>query len=269
MAFNASNFVGDVPRHYDECLGPNIFDFYARDMAARVAAKEPQDLLEIAAGSGIVTRKIRDALPLSAALTATDLNDAMLEVARKKFGDTDNVTFTSADALDLPFEDNSFDVLFCQFGHMFFPDRAKAHAEAMRVVRPGGAYVFSTWSDMERNPFARIAYETLSEAFSGNPPGFYKVPFSLHDPDAILAELKAAGMSDTSHIDVDHERVVPDFQQFAKGLVFGNPSIQEIHERGGNPDEIQTEIAKRFRFYFGEEPAGMPLLAHVFEVTIH
>ncbi len=171
--------------------------------------------------------------------------------------------------MELPFDDDSFDAVVCQFAHMFFPDRVKAHQEAARVLKPGGAYLFSTWGSFDRNPFARIVLETLTEVFEGNPPGFYKVPFSLDNPEAVIAEIEAAGLSGTKHSAVDHERVVPDFMHFAQGLVFGNPSIQEVQERGGNPDEIQSEIAARLRFHFGDEPAGMPLQAHVFEVTVH
>lgn len=268
MALGHHQFIGDVPRNYDDCLGPNIFDFYARDLAERAAAARPAHLLEIGAGTGIVTRHLRDRLGPAVTMTATDLNPPMLAVAEKKFEGDGNISFEQADALDLPYEDDSFDVIACQFVHMFYPDRDKAHAEAKRVVKPGGRYIFSTWGSFDRNPFARIVYETLAEVFSGDPPGFYKVPFSLHDPEAMLSELEGAGFTEPRHTAVDHERVVPDFLHFARGLVFGNPSIDEVRERGGNPDEIQKEIAERLRFRFGNEPAGMPLQAHVYEVRV-
>ncbi|GGE60965.1 class I SAM-dependent methyltransferase [Actibacterium pelagium] len=269
MAIGHHEFIGDVPRNYDECLGPNIFDFYARDLAERVAALLPNHLLEIGAGTGIVTRHLRDRLGPTVEVTATDLNPPMLTFAQAKFDGEPGIHFTEADAQDLPFDDNSFDVVACQFVHMFFPDRDKAHAEAARVLNPGGTYLFSTWSSFAKNPFAQIVYETLAEVFSGDPPGFYRVPFSLHDPDAMMTELEDAGIGTVQHVAIDHKRVVPDFLHFARGLVYGNPSIEEVRERGGNPEEIQAEIAERLRFRFGREPAPMPLQAHVFEVTVH
>ena len=268
MTDNSSEFVGEIPKSYDECLGPNIFSYYAHDMARRVAAVGPAAVLELAAGTGIVTRQLRDVLGDDVSLLATDLNPPMLEVAKTKFQDTEKVRFEQADAQALSFETDAFDVLVCQFGHMFFPDRIAAHKQAMRVVKPGGCYIFSTWGRMDQNPFSRITHETFSDAFAGDPPGFYTVPYSLHDAGQVMKELSEAGLTAVAHTELAHERVVEDFDHFAHGLVFGNPSIDEVHARGGDPVEIRGEIANRMRAAFGPEPSAMPLVAHVFEVTI-
>lgn len=268
MADNSSEFIGEIPRNYDECLGPVIFDHYARDMARRAAETDPDAVLELAAGTGIVTRKLRDALGPQAMLVATDLNDPMLEVARTKFANGEVIRFRQADAQNLNFETDAFDVLVCQFGHMFFPDRIAAHNEAKRVVRPGGRYVFSTWGRMEQNPFSQIVHETLSDLFEGNPPGFYKVPFSLHDPAQVMDELAHAGLTAVTHTELAHQPMVRDFGHFAHGLIFGNPAIDEVRARAGDPSAVRSEVASRLRAAFGQEPNTMPLVAHVFEVTI-
>jgi len=268
MADKSSEFTGEIPRNYDECLGPVIFEYYAGDMARRVAETGPETVLELAAGTGIVTRKLRDALGPQAVLVATDLNEPMLEVAKTKFDNAEAIRFRQADAQNLAFETDAFDVLACQFGHMFFPDRVAAHGEAKRVVRSGGRYVFSTWGHMEQNPFSRIAHDTMAELFEGDPPGFYEVPFSLHDPAQVTAELAQAGLNDVTHTEIAHEPTVTDFGHFAHGLVFGNPAIEDVRACSGDPSAVRKEIAGRLRAAFGQEPNTMALTAHVFEVTI-
>src|SRR5712691_2873325 len=159
MSNDAASFIGSIPQHYDQGLGPMIFVDYAADIARRVASGHPTRVLETAAGTGIVTRKLRDALSKDARLTATDLNPPMLEVARAKFGAGEQVEFQPADAGALPFADASFDAVVCQFGLMFFPDKPKSYSEVFRVLAPGGRYVFSVWDSHRYNLFGRIAHE--------------------------------------------------------------------------------------------------------------
>ena len=267
MSDNHSVFVGEIPKNYDEGLGPNIFDFYGSHMAGLVAKRNPSDILEIAAGTGIVTRKIWDAVGEDSQLTATDLNDAMLDVAREKFADPSALTIEPADAQALPYADDHFDVVTTQFGHMFFPDRPAAYSEGRRVLRPGGTYLFSTWGSMDQNPFSKLIHGVLAEIFDGNPPGFYKVPFSLHDPAAILDELGASGFQNCEHQAVEHQRTIEDVPGFARGLVYGNPSIDEVRSRGGDPEAICEQTSERLRDEFGNSPTTMPLLANFFSAT--
>ena len=155
MIDDAAGFTGTIPEHYDRGLGPIIFVDYATEMAKRVAAGNPTRVLETAAGTGIVTRRLRDALPPGVGLTATDLNAPMLEIARTKFRPGEEVEFQPADAMALPFPDGGFDAVVCQFGIMFFPDRKKSYHEVHRVLAPGGRYLFSVWDAHRYNPFGR------------------------------------------------------------------------------------------------------------------
>ena len=138
MASNAASFVGNIPDHYDRGLGPVVFIDYAADIARRVGARPVSRVLETAAGTGIVTRQLRDVLPSNAQLTATDLNPPMVEVARRKFQSSEKLDLRAADAMALPFPDGAFDAVVCQFGVMFFPDKAKSCQEVYRVLAPGG-----------------------------------------------------------------------------------------------------------------------------------
>jgi ubiquinone/menaquinone biosynthesis C-methylase UbiE len=261
----ASQFVGDIPTHYDNGLGPNIFHDYADDLARRAGASGAGSVLELAAGTGIVSRRIRDALAPATRLVITDLNSPMLEVARGKFRDDENVEFTPADAMELPFGDAEFDLIVCQFGVMFFPDKVGSYREAARVLRPGGRYIFNTWGTMAANPFSEVAHDTTARFFPDDPPGFYRVPFSYADPETVKADLREAGWADIEHETLPLRKTVTDLDGFVRGIVFGNPLIDEIKQRGGvDAGEVMDAIAEEFRDRLGPEPVTMPLEATVF-----
>lgn len=268
MSNDAAGFVGSIPQHYDQGLGPMIFVDYAADIARRVAAHNPARVLETAAGTGIVTRKLRDALPAHAKLMATDLNPPMLEIARAKFRSGEQVEFQPADAVALPFADASFNAVVCQFGIMFYPDKPKSCSEAYRVLTPGGRYVFSVWDSHRYNPFGRIAHEVAGSFFPTDPPQFYNVPFSCHQIDPIKELLIAAGFDDLSIAVVRLQKVIPDIASFARALVYGNPLIDQIRSRGGvDPELIVDTILKTLCREFGADPGRMPLQATVFSAT--
>ncbi len=268
MTGTASQFTGSIPENYDNGLGPNIFVDYADDIARRAGAAGAASVLELAAGTGIVSRHLRDALGADAALTVTDLNPPMLEVARAKFRDGEAVSFTPADAIALPFEDGAFDLIVCQFGVMFFPDKVASYLEAARVLRPGGRYIFNTWGRMDENPFSQVAYGVTERFFPDDPPGFYKVPFSCADPGAVTADLQAAGWQDIAHETIDLDKAVTDYAGFARGMVYGNPLIEEIRQRGGvEPDDVVAALIAEMQTSWGPPPGRMPLRATVFEAS--
>ncbi len=265
MTSDAASFVGNIPQHYDEGLGPVIFVDYAADIAQRVAACNPARVLETAAGTGIVTRRLRDALPAGATLTATDLNAPMLDVARTKFRAGEKVEFQPADATALPFADGSFDAAVCQFGLMFFPDKALSCREVWRVLAPGGHYLFNVWDSHRYNPFGRIAHEVAGRFFPADPPQFYRVPFSCHQIDPIKEMLLEAGFTGITASVVNVAKEIPDIAAFARGAVFGNPLFDQIRERGGvEPEAVVDALLQEFQREFGRDPAHMPLQAIVF-----
>jgi ubiquinone/menaquinone biosynthesis C-methylase UbiE len=167
MSDDAAGFVGDTPYFYDRGLGPVLFAGYADDLARRVVAQLPQRVLETAAGTGILTRRLRDLLPAAVRLVASDLNPPMIEAAKTKFRPGEGVEFRKADALSLPFEDGAFDVVVCQFSVMFFADKSGSYREVRRVLASGGSYVFNVWDAHRHNPPYRIAHEIVSSASSG------------------------------------------------------------------------------------------------------
>ncbi len=268
MADHTSQFVGGIPENYDTCLGPVIFEGYASDLVTRVTKTAPSSVLELASGTGIVTRKLRDALGKETRLVATDLNPPMLDVAASKFSADENVEFQEADATALPFEENTFDAIICQFGVMFFPDKPMAFSEAARVLRSGGRYLFNVWGSMSENPFSQCAHDVVREYFPDDPPGFYKVPFGYTDSDAVLADMAAGGLTDVACETLMIEKPVSDWSSFAHGLVFGNPLNDEIQERGGVESvDVVKGIQASLQDRFGTAPSTMPLLARVYSGT--
>ncbi len=264
MADKHIEFVGSIPEIYDEYLGPLLFEYYAAELAGRVTVPPGGRVLELACGTGIATGHLRAALPADVEIVATDLNEAMLDFARKKRGDLAKVHYQVANAQDLPFEDASFDAVVCQFGIMFFPDKAAGAREALRVLKPGGTYAFNVWDSLDRNPVIKVAQDTISGFFDGDPPTFLLTPFGYHALDPIVALLRDAGFGalDVSVLPTVVER--PSAQSVARGCVEGNPGIHEINARATAPAEVIVEaVAAALRENFGDAPLRTPLQAIV------
>jgi SAM-dependent methyltransferase len=265
MINQAARFAGGIPTHYDRGLGPHLFADYAADLTRRVTAAKPSRVLEIAAGTGIVTRMLRNTLPMTANVVASDLNPPMLEIARQKFSADEKVEFHLADATALPFADSAFDALVCQFGVMFFPDKDKAYREAYRVLVSGGHYHFSVWDSFEFNPFARISHEIVGHFHKQDAPTFYTVPFGFHRIDAIKASLVGVGFEDISANVVKIEKTIPKARRLAEGLIFGTPVIEEIcARRTAKPDVIVAAVTAALQRAFGQDPGRMSMQAIVF-----
>lgn len=259
-------FTGSIPEIYDRELGPVIFADYAADMARRVATAGVGNVLEIAAGTGIVTRALRDRLSPGARLTATDLNAPMLDVARTKFAPGEAVAFRPADAQALPFDDAAFDAVACQFGVMFFPDKPLAYRETWRVLNSGGRFVFSVWDSARHNPVLRHAHALVTAAFPIDPPMFYLVPVSYCALDPIKAALEDAGFADIQIAVLARVKEVASIFGFAHGFVYGNPTIDLIRARGGvDPDAIVERLARALESEFGAGPCRLPMQAIVVE----
>jgi len=187
-------FTGSIPQLYDEYMVPLIFEQYAVDLTPRVAMRRPSCLLEVAAGTGVLTRHLASALPSEVRIIATDLNQAMIERA-KTVGTTRPVEWQQADAMQLPFPDQTFDVVACQFGVMFLPNKPQAFAEVKRVLRAGGVFIFNVWDTIEHNEFAYTVTQALQEMFPTDPPRFMaRTPHGYSDTGVIASDLSKGGL---------------------------------------------------------------------------
>ena len=258
-----AKFAGSIPDFYDRGMGPVLFEPYARLTAARVAAASPARVLETAAGTGLVTRRLRDALAADAELVATDLNAPMLEVARRKFEASEKVTFQPADAQNLPFPNGDFDAICCQFGVMFFPDKPRAYREARRVLRPAGRYVFSVWDARPAVPYAEVAQGVLRRAFPDDTPNFLDTPFGYSAIDPIRAALHAAGFAAITIEVLPLASPITDFRGFAEGVILGAPLAEQMRARGRDPADLVEPLAEALAQAFGAAGA-MPLSALLF-----
>jgi ubiquinone/menaquinone biosynthesis C-methylase UbiE len=194
MAATDKRFAGSIPEVYDRFLVPLIFESYALDLSKRLAEADPRNVLETAAGTGALTRAIASRLPASARIVATDLNQPMVDHAAARQSRDGRIEWRQADALALPFKDRSFDVVACQFGVMFFPDKVQGYKEARRVLKPGGYFFFNVWDRISENEFADSVTEALAALFPDDPPRFLaRTPHGYYDVDGIREELDAAG----------------------------------------------------------------------------
>jgi ubiquinone/menaquinone biosynthesis C-methylase UbiE len=192
-------FAGSIPENYDRHMVPLIFEAYAGETARRAASFAPLAVLETAAGTGAVTRALAPKLASGATYIVTDLNQPMLDYAASRQGPDSRIAWRQADALKLPFEDAAFDLVCCQFGAMFFPDRVAAYREARRVLKPGGHFLFSVWDRIEENIFADDVTNALARIFPHDPPRFLaRTPHGYHDKALIRGDLAAAGFSDVT-----------------------------------------------------------------------
>lgn len=256
-------FSGDIPAHYDAGLGPMFFEPFALELADRIGRLKPRRILELACGTGRITRLLRTVAAPGASLTATDINPAMVRYARLLVNDSE-IRWEEADATALPFPDASYDCIVVGFGVMFYSDRGKAYAEALRVLRPGGTLLFTAWDAIEHNPMARLAHEALAHFFPVNTPGFYSVPFAYHDERVIRHELQQAGFREINA----EVRQLTGYQQSAThaatGLIRGTPAITAIEER--DPDKLPsiiTDLERRISERFGVYSLEVPLQARV------
>lgn len=258
-------FSGSIPEIYDTYLVPLIFEGFAADMAQRVAHDGPNRVLETAAGSGVVTRALAPNLKSSTQYVVTDLNQPMLDRAAAQQGEDDRIAWQQADALALPFTEDEFDAVCCQFGVMFFPDRIAGYREAKRVLKPGGKFVFNVWDAISQNVFARDVTTALAEIFPHDPPQFLaRTPHGYHDLDLIRTELEEAGFRDIAFETRDELSRAPSPRHPAVAYCQGTPLRNEIVARDPGRLEAATEHARAaISRKHGENAVAAKIQGHV------
>jgi SAM-dependent methyltransferase len=245
-------FSGSVSKLYETHLVPMIFEPYAADLVNRLGTRSLSSVLEIAAGTGVVTRALASSLPADVSITATDLNQTMLDRARAT-GTERAVAWRRADALQLPFADETFDAVVCQFGVMFFPDKPKAFAEAHRVLRPGGVLIFNVWDRISENEFADTVTTALQSVFVDDPPRFLaRTPHGYHDHGIIERHLASGGFTAAPSIHTVAARShATSARMAAVAYCQGTPLRDEIESRdaarlGEATDVAADAISRRF-----------------------
>jgi ubiquinone/menaquinone biosynthesis C-methylase UbiE len=262
-------FNGSIPEFYDTYLVPLIFKEFAEDLALRVSKFSPANALEIAAGSGVVTRAFIEKLGARSRYSITDLNQAMLDYAKTKQKDDNRLTWLQADALELPFQAAEFDVVFCQFGVMFFPDRVTGYKETKRVLRSDGVFIFNVWDKIAENEFADIVTDAAAQIFPDDPPQFLaRTPHGYHDVDLIEDELQQAGFARIEIETLEKTSIATKAENPAIAYCQGTPLRTEIEMR--DPTKLDLVIkgaTSAITEKFGAKPSSSKIQGHV--ITAH
>lgn len=260
---NASPFTGSIPQHYDHYLGPMYFEPYAIDIVERFNPFSMQIVLELGCGTGRVTRHLRQVLPAGATLISSDVSPDMLAMAKEKLKGLD-IDWRIINAQELPFEDNSIDLVICCFAYMFVENKYKAFAEARRVLKPGGMFLFSTWDKLERNEPSYVFRKIVKTYLTESLPEIYNVPYAFYDPSMIREILVQAGFSSITIETVKKMAVSVTAKEAAIGLSHGGSLYNEIMNR--NPAWIE-EITATLEIELGEKYGKSPMSAPVSAVV--
>lgn len=269
MADTDQVFAGSIPEIYDTYLVPLIFERFASDLAQRVATSHPASVLETAAGSGVVTRALAPLLGPAAQFIVTDLNQPMLDRAASQQEADARIIWQQADALKLPFPDGYFDVVYCQFGVMFFPDRVAGYREALRVLKPGGRFLFNVWDRIEENVFADVVTKAAGTIFPDDPPLFLaRTPHGYNDVAHIKSDIEAARFGSITIETITEISTAPSYRDPAIAYCQGTPLRNEIEGRDASLLPQVTDIAaEAIRASFGEGPVSAKIQGHVISAT--
>jgi ubiquinone/menaquinone biosynthesis C-methylase UbiE len=255
-------FRHSTPSLYHRYMGPLLFEPYAKHVAERLVVLQPNRILETAAGTGIVTRAVNEVVP-EAQIVATDINPAVVDFASQHLR-SERVTFQRADAQQLPFEDESFDLVLCVFGVMFFPDKIRAHAEARRVLHIGGQYILVTFDCLDRNPIPAAAGEAVASVCPENPRYMERGPFSYTDAGVVERDLRAAGFEEIKVETVQLTSRVTT-QEAAQGIVLGSPFRAEIERLDSSAlERALTAVTAALRSWDGKDAT---MSAHIATAT--
>ena len=254
MTQTSASFTASMPEYYDTCLVPAWFDAYALDLAQRLPARPPGDVLEVACGTGCVTRRLRERLDPAVRLVASDISAPMLDYARRSSGVLQNVEWRQADACKLPFADAQFGAVVCAFGFMFVPDRAAAFREARRVLKAGGTLLFNVWDTIEENPHGAINAQVVEGLFPGDAEMRFRIPYEMHAFSLLRDLLKQAGFREEQ---VEKKRLplgAVSARTIATGQIRGTPRSALIEKRGVSLDEVIDKVAAALARAGGADP---------------
>ena len=255
-------FSGNIPVNYDSKLGPMYFEPYALALAERVGKLAPKKILELASGTGRLTAMLPAVAP-GADITASDINPAMVSFGSNKVKN-EKIRWMEIDAVSLPFEDATFDCVVVQYGVMFYSDKAKAFREALRVLKPGGTFLFSTWDDISLNPYSDLANQALKFYFPEDTPAFFSVPYSYYDKALIEHDLRQAGFSSIQIESLALTGYSSSPRSAAEGLIKGTPTVTAIEDRDPAVLPVLLEhLEASIERHFGKERLEVPLMAWI------
>lgn len=268
MVNSDTAFIGSIPEYYDRYFGPIIFEEYAQDLVRRVNTLSGGIVLEIAAGTGIVTRRLRNALPQDVKVIATDLNESMLDFAKGKFNGNENIRFEAADADNLSYPPAFFDAVVSQFSLMFFPDKQVAINEVARVLKPGGEFIFNIWDSFEHNHLLQTVNEALIQLFEDDPPKFFDVPYCYYQIDEVKRLLGRTGFGDIEISVLPRISRSETARHVALATILGTPASLQIVERGVELEHVIDIVEDAVSETYGHSSIETKMQAIVFKACL-
>lgn len=269
---DSNAFTGTTPEFYDRYLGPFLMAGFAADLAARVTMAQGLNVLEVACGSGLVTKALAKTLGEGSKIVATDLSPEMIQYAARHFTEPKTnseikVEFLPADGCELPFKDAEFDVVICQFGLMFFPDKVKGAQEARRVLKPGGTYLFSVWGPLEENSWGQALEVAMASAFPTEEGPFLPTPFSLSDDAELRTIIEEAGFSSISIEKVQRMSPPTSTEDLTLGFTGGTLIAKYIQEQRADLEQVRRVINQSLKQQLGD-PTQSKLTVWVGRATL-
>jgi ubiquinone/menaquinone biosynthesis C-methylase UbiE len=249
-----ATFSGSIPAYYDSCLGPAWFDAFGADLAKRLPAASSGDVLEIACGTGLVTRRLREHIDPARRLVASDISNAMLDYARNKLIHLQGIEWLEANAASLPFSDGEFGAVVCAFGLMFVPDKRAALSEVQRVLGSGGLFLFNVWDRLDRNPAAATNARVVADLFPGDAEVQLTTPYEMHDPELLRQLLQQAGFQEILIEKKQLEVHAVSARQIALGQIRGTPRSLLLEKRGASLDDVVEKVAAALSKAGGADP---------------
>jgi len=266
MDNSVTAFIGTIPEYYDRYFGPIIFEDYAVDLVRRVTVPTAGTVLEIAAGTGIVTHHLRNTLPENVKIIATDLNESMLDYAQTKFNNQQNIEFQPADATELSFRSASIDTVISQFSLMFFQDKQIAIEEIARILKPGGEFIFNIWDSFEHNHLLQSVNQALIGVYPDNPPSFFDIPYGYYKIDKIKDLLDLAGFGGIEISILPGVSQSKTARQVALATILGTPASIQIAERGEiEVDRVVDIVEEAISAKYGPTSVAAKMQAIVFK----
>jgi SAM-dependent methyltransferase len=254
MVDPGANYGGTIPEYYDTCLGPAWFDAFAVDLAQRLPARVAGDVLEIACGTGLVTRRLREHIDPASRLFASDISKAMLDYARSKLVHYEGIEWREADAASLPFGAGEFSAVVCAFGVMFVPDKQAVFREVRRVLKSGGIFLFNVWDRLEENLAAAINAKVIEDLYPGDPEAHFRTPYEMHDPGALQRLLQETGFREERIERKQIEVGGVSARRIALGQIRGTPRSLLIEQRGASLDDVVEKVTAALASVGGADP---------------
>lgn len=260
--------AGNAAETYERALVPALFAPWAPQVVALADPKPGERVLDVACGTGLVARHASQRVGPTGKVVGLDLNPGMLAVAASSAAGQSPagapITWLEAGATDIPLPDGSFDIVYCQLGLQFFPDRPAALREMHRVLAPGGRLGLMVWRGIEGSPGFGMLAAALGRHVSGEAAGVMRAPFALGDAEELRGLIGAARFRDIAIRSVQGTVRFPSVARFVEDQVAGSPLAGHVAKVSDEArGKLVGELGEALRPYLTGASLAFPIEAHL------